>query len=550
MRSRFSLFIFAAALAALSFGTPDVRAQVTAAPNVINFQGRLAMPSGNPVADGTYSIRFRFYDAATAGNVLYEKTIAAVQVKNGTFAVTLDAIGSTAFNGNTWLGIQIGSDAELTPRTPIVSVPYALKSNLALTVPDNSITTANLQNNAVTNTKLATDGLSLHKVSGTVLSIHDGDLLFPNGVIKNTSTNISTLDLGLYSQVAGRWMRFVTNGAPFHWFADNNTGNVPLMSLTANGMMTLNSSNSFPALRVNSTSTGGTWLQLVNTTTNGRDWSLISTGSDNAEGAGKFMVRDQTSTDNRLVIDSGGNIGIGTNSPKQRLHVTGDYYGRGHLYLHAYEGDGSTGNAYIQARDDSATSNINLRFRTKQGTNLRENLILWNEGRMGVNGDGYNNATLGVVDSGLDLAIGTLGKIAGSQFLTVSDALLKHRIKTVPDALSTLLALRGVTYDWNPNVPNAIKGQNARQYGFLAQEVEQVLPTLVHPGLNGYKAVNYQGIIPVAVEAIKAQQSQIHALKRDNDVIRKENAAIREENAAIKATLDEVLRRLEAMEKR
>lgn len=66
-----------------------------------------------------------------------------------------------------------------------------------------------------------------------------------------------------------------------------------------------------------------------------------------------------------VVVDSAGKVGIGTTGPKQTLHVNGDYYGKGHFWLHAYEGDRMTGTAYVQARDDSGNSSIALRFRTQ-----------------------------------------------------------------------------------------------------------------------------------------------------------------------------------------
>ena len=49
------------------------------------------------------------------------------------------------------------------------------------------------------------------------------------------------------------------------------------------------------------------------------------------------------------------------------------------------------------------------------------------------------------------------------------------------------------------------------QQGFIAQEVEKIIPELITGGETKY--VNYQGIIPVLVEAIKEQQKQIDELK-------------------------------------
>ncbi len=77
-------------------------------------------------------------------------------------------------------------------------------------------------------------------------------------------------------------------------------------------------------------------------------------------------------------------VGIGTASPKQKLHVNGDYYGRGHIYLYAFEGDGASGTAYVQARDDTSTTNIDLRLRTKAGANPVDVLTCKSNGRVGI----------------------------------------------------------------------------------------------------------------------------------------------------------------------
>jgi hypothetical protein len=135
----------------LALGMPlSAAAQVTAPPQLMNFQGRLATPSGNPVPDGTYSIRFSLWDAASSGTEKWNQTLANVQIKNGTFAVVLDTNTTGLFDGSLWLEIQIGNDAPLAPRQQLVSVPYAMKSNLALTVPDGSITSAKLAPNIFT----------------------------------------------------------------------------------------------------------------------------------------------------------------------------------------------------------------------------------------------------------------------------------------------------------------------------------------------------------------------------------------------------------------
>ena len=62
-------------------------AQTTPAPELLNFQGRLAKPDGTPVADGTYTLRFSLWSAATGGTEKWFSVMNPVVVKNGGFAV-------------------------------------------------------------------------------------------------------------------------------------------------------------------------------------------------------------------------------------------------------------------------------------------------------------------------------------------------------------------------------------------------------------------------------------------------------------------------------
>jgi len=80
----------------------------------------------------------------------------------------------------------------------------------------------------------------------------------------------------------------------------------------------------------------------------------------------------------------GNEVGIGIEKPKATLHVDGDYYGRGHVWFHAYEGDGKDGKAYIQARDDSGKSSIGFEFRTQNAGNIVAVLNMDKLGNVGI----------------------------------------------------------------------------------------------------------------------------------------------------------------------
>ena len=108
------------------------------------------------------------------------------------------------------------------------------------------------------------------------------------------------------------------------------------------------------------------------------------------------------------------------------------------------------------------------------------------------------------------------GDITGYSTLTSSDIKLKTNIQNLDGALDKTLKLRGVKFDWkDEEKPND-------QLGFIAQEVEEILPELVKEidtvGKDGetHKVVNYQGVIPILVEAIKELKAEIEQLKNDN----------------------------------
>ena len=90
----------------------------------LSIQGVLRQPSGKAVADGTYSITFNFYNVANGGSPIASR-VETVEVKDGLYTANVD-ISGIPFNEQYWIGIQIGSDNELTPRAKLTAAPYAL----------------------------------------------------------------------------------------------------------------------------------------------------------------------------------------------------------------------------------------------------------------------------------------------------------------------------------------------------------------------------------------------------------------------------------------
>jgi hypothetical protein len=90
-----------------------------------------------------------------------------------------------------------------------------------------------------------------------------------------------------------------------------------------------------------------------------------------------------------------------------------------------------------------------------------------------------------------------------------SDKRLKDNLKPISNSLEKLQKLTGYEFDWNEK-QDTYEGHDV---GVVAQEVEEVLPEVVATRDSGYKAVKYEKMIPLLIEAIKEQQQQINKLE-------------------------------------
>jgi len=95
---------------------------------------------------------------------------------------------------------------------------------------------------------------------------------------------------------------------------------------------------------------------------------------------------------------------------------------------------------------------------------------------------------------------------------SASDKRLKDNIKPIENALDKVNKISGVEFDWNSNQDTYQDGMH--DIGVIAQEIEDVIPEAVKTRDNGYKAVKYEKIVPLLIEAIKEQQKQIDELKQ------------------------------------
>lgn len=165
---------------------------------------------------------------------------------------------------------------------------------------------------------------------------------------------------------------------------------------------------------------------------------------------------------------------------------------------------------------------------------------LWLHGKSGIyitNSNGYSNNVVAYHTSGQPFTFNSIVKATSYQ--TSSDRRLKTNFKKIDSPLLNLLKLDGVKYnlksDLNPEYPykgvdiSTLKeserafAQNARNHaeklknnppvriGFVAQDLQKVFPELVETSEDGYLSVDYMGLIPVLIEALKEQSNTVSA---------------------------------------
>jgi hypothetical protein len=210
-----------------------------------------------------------------------------------------------------------------------------------------------------------------------------------------------------------------------------------------------------------------------------------------------------------------GTIGIGTEFPILGESANGDLfysveYGRIFVYYDEDVLGIGTDAFWVDAAPFNVgiiTSLTNVSFTPGSATSPSMFFI-------GDNQTGFFSPTSGqftIVSTGASVlnvnpsGIRVTGIVTATDFDALSDENYKENVITVNNALNKVEQLRGVSFDWKDN------GRSS--YGVIAQELQKVLPELVHG--EDPKTVNYNGIIGVLIEAVKELSEEVKELKNN-----------------------------------
>ncbi len=209
----------------------------------------------------------------------------------------------------------------------------------------------------------------------------------------------------------------------------------------------------------------------------------------------------------QLKVTTNGKIGIGTFIPQEQLQIgdrwTFTNYGSKAINYNSY-----WNGAVSRLQDDFSSS---LRFNN-------DGSIQFDAGSFGLANTPVsliqtmrinNNGNVAIGNFSPSFKLDVAGIVRAPLFLTSSDRRLKSNIVPIETPLEKVLKLNGVSYKLNIE----IEANNRKHFGFIAQDLKEIIPEIVFEDSNGSLSVDYIAIIPHLVEAIKLQNQEIEELK-------------------------------------
>ncbi len=124
------------------------------------------------------------------------------------------------------------------------------------------------------------------------------------------------------------------------------------------------------------------------------------------------------------------------------------------------------------------------------------------------------------------------GNVLANNFLVNSDKNYKENVAAIEGALEAISQIEGVSYSFKKEFSQK-NFDDGKQLGFIAQNVKEVLPELVHEDSEGYLSVNYTGLIPVLTQALKEQNTKVSSLE---ERLAKVEALLSKEDASLKGS--------------
>ncbi|MEQ1516662.1 MAG: tail fiber domain-containing protein [Usitatibacteraceae bacterium] len=481
-----------------------VQHALAAPPQTINYQGYLTNTAGAP-SNATVSMTFSFYNAPGSNMPLYVESQPAVVVTNGNFNVVIGSVTpiTLGFDEPYWLGVQINTDGEMSPRQPLAASPYSFRAaslDSAATVTGGQIT-GSLPGTIISG------NLDGSKITGTVnfAFVDGGRLINTLNAAANIAMVSSTATVGNIMKGSSRFI---------HNFGVNNT------------FVGLNSGN-FSLSGAFNTAIGTTALQALTT---GGDNVALGSGALAANTSGAFNIAIGSGA---LPINTTGfnNTAIGTgalsantaggsqNTALGRNALSNNTTGTGNVAIGVGAGTGLTtgsNNIYLKANAavDSEADTLRIGF-----TQTRAFMA------------GVQNATITGNPVFVNPGNGQLG-------ISASSGRFKEEIADMGEASARLMQLRPVNFRYKAEYDVGENGVRQTQYGLIAEEVAPIYPDLISRDVDGrILTVRYHFLPPMLLNEVQKQQRTIAAQATELAQQRERMVTLESELRSIKALL-------------
>ena len=398
----------------------------------------------------------------SAGLQVYDTTLNLVYTYNGTVWVTnWSSTGNAGTNPATnFIGTTDGVDVVFRRagvssgllNTANTSFGYYSLNSSSTGVNNSAFGSTALQSNTTGQSNVATGVAALQR--NTTGTNNNAFGVLALGLNTTGQSNVAMGGQALWQNNAS----YNTSIGVLSCYAVTSGTNNTAVGYGALGSLTTGSNNT-----VIGNQTAGGLVTGSNNTIIGANINLISALSNNiilADGLGN----------QRINVDGYGNVGIGTKAPGYTLDVVGNM-----------NASVAVSSNYISALTDIRAWRDVLAARDLQASN-------------NVNAGNAVNAANGMNSPSYNLT---------------SDIRLKRNIKNIDNALHTIGALRPVSYEKKTAIEASV--YTMKEDGFIAQELQKVLPDLVNemPNKDKTLSVNYIAIIPILTKAIQEQQEII-----------------------------------------
>ena len=298
-----------------------------------------------------------------------------------------------------------------------------------------------------------------------------------------SSGNVPAGALGIIEAGVGAKLSILTGGNVGIGYTSPSSK----LSVNGDGGFVSNSSSRVLYLTQNAVDSGNIVQFLSNT--GAEVWEV--TGRNN-----QFYIYNNALSQHSLyIVPSNNYVGIGTTNPGAKLTVV------------------SNG---TQAKFDSTASYSDILFSNTSGTGGFLNFGGTTSFNVYVGGGAGSNLEMSLTNTG---TLTVSGDVVA--FGSPSDKRLKENIKPIKTALDKVTKLQGVSFDWKDKHDaldregNPIKLKKWKNdLGFIAQDVQKVVPELVRENEDGMLSVRHQSITPILLEAIKELKAEIDELKK------------------------------------